>query len=82
MTQKLFRTFLIPLMFFLFLQPCFAITDDEIQKSQTSLVGKPVGERIVFWAEKFIGIPYDTDPLGEYVSKGAIVADEGWIACI
>ncbi len=76
MAQKLFRTFLIPLIFFLSLQPCFAITDDEIQKSQTSLAGKAVGERIVFWAEKFIGVPYDTDPLGEYVSKAAIVADE------
>ncbi len=76
MAQKLFRTFLIPLIFFLSLQPCFAITDDEILKSQTSLTGKPVGERIVFWAEKFIGVPYDTDPLGEYVSRATIVADE------
>ncbi len=75
-TRKLFRTFLIPLIFFLFLRPCFAITDDEIRKSQPFLTGKPVGERIVFWAEKFIGVPYDTDPLGQYVSKAAIVADE------
>ncbi len=76
MAQKLFRTFLITLTFFLFLQPCFAITDDEIQESQAFLAGKPIGERIVFWAEKFIGVPYDTDPLGEYVSKATIVADE------
>ncbi len=73
---KLGNIFLIFLAIFLFLQPCFAITDDEIQESQSSLSGKPIGERIVFWAEKFIGIPYDTDPLGEYVSKAAIVADE------
>jgi hypothetical protein len=37
---------------------------------------KPVGQRIAFWAEKFVGTPYDTDPLGEYVSKETIVADE------
>jgi hypothetical protein len=37
---------------------------------------KPIGERIAFWAEKFVGTPYDMDPLGEYVSKEAIVADE------
>ncbi len=35
-----------------------------------------MGEKIAFWAEKFVGVPYDTDPLGEYVSKAAIVADE------
>jgi len=35
-----------------------------------------VGERIAFWAEKFLGVPYDPDPLGEYVSKATIVADE------
>jgi len=74
--QKLLKTFLILLIFFLFLQPCFALTDEEIQKFQTSLTGKPIGEKIVFWAEKFIGIPYDMDPLGEYVSKATIVADE------
>lgn len=37
---------------------------------------KPIGERIVFWAERFLGVPYDTDPLGDYVSKATIVADE------
>jgi hypothetical protein len=73
---KLFKILLVPLVFFLFFRPCFALTGEEIQKSQTLLIGKPVGERIVFWAEKFIGVPYDTDPLGEYVSKAAIVADE------
>jgi hypothetical protein len=70
------RTFLIPLVFFLFLQPCFALTNEEIQRFQSFLRGKPIGEKIAFWAEKFIGTPYDTDPLGEYVSKLTIVADE------
>jgi len=35
-----------------------------------------MGERIASWAEKFIGVPYDTDPLGEYVTRATIVADE------
>jgi len=74
--QKLLKTFLILLIFFLFLPPCFAFTDGEIQRSQTLLTSKSIGEKIVFWAEKFIGTPYDTDPLGEYVSKATIVADE------
>jgi hypothetical protein len=74
--KKLGQTFLILLIFHLFLQPCFALTDEEIQKFQPLLKDKPIGERIAFWAEKFIGMPYDTDPLGEYVSKATIVADE------
>jgi len=74
--QKILKTFLILLIFFLFLQPCFALTDEEIQKFQTFLTGKPIGEKIVFWAEKFVGTPYDMNPLGEYVSRATIVADE------
>jgi len=73
---KLRKTLLISLIFFLLLQPCFALTDEEIQKYQTFLARKPIGEKIVFWAEKFIGTPYDMDPSGEYVSKATIVADE------
>lgn len=57
-------------------QPSFALTGEEIQKSQIDLKDKPVGERIAFWAKKFIGVPYDKDPLGEYVSKTTIVSDE------
>ena len=52
------------------------LTGEEIQKSQILLRGKPIGEKIAFWAEKFIGVPYDRDPLGEYVSRAAIVSDE------
>lgn len=74
--MKLFKKLIIPLIFFLFLQPCFALTGKEIQKFQTLLKNNPVGERIAFWAEKFMGVPYDVDPLGEYVSRAAIVADE------
>ena len=74
--MKSLKTILIPLIFLLSLQPCFAFTDEEIQKFQSLLKDKPIGERIAFWAEKFIGVPYDMDPLGEYVSKATIVADE------
>ncbi len=70
------KVFLFPLVFFSLFQPCFALTDEEIQKFQTLVRDQPIGEKIAFWAEQFIGVPYDTDPLGEYVSKAAILADE------
>jgi len=50
--------------------------DTEIAVFQKQIADKPVGERIAFWAEKFVGAPYDTDPIGEYVTRKAIVADE------
>jgi len=68
--------FLVLFVFHLFLQPCLALSNEEIQKFQTLLNSKPIGERIAFWAERFIGVPYDMDPLGEYVSKATIVSDE------
>jgi hypothetical protein len=58
------------------LQPVFALTDSEIRLLQPSIAGKPLGERIAFWAEQFAGTPYDRDPMGEYVTRAAIVADE------
>lgn len=69
-------TFLILLIFHLSPPVCFALTDEEIQRFSSSLMNKPVGERIVFWAERFVGTPYDKDPMGEYVTKAVIVADE------
>lgn len=53
-----------------------ALTDDEISKLQTETRALPLGERIAFWAERFVGVPYDPDPLGQYVSRAAIVADD------
>ena len=75
------RTFLssvslIPFIILLFSQFCFALTDEEIQKFQSLLKAQPVGERIAFWAERFVGTPYDPDPMGEYVTRATIVADE------
>jgi len=52
------------------------MSDAEIALFQKELEGKPIGERIAFWADKFVGTPYDPDPLGEYVTKNLIVADE------
>jgi len=54
----------------------FALSDSEIARIQKSLRGKPVGERIASWAERFVGTPYDEDPQGLYVTRAAIVADE------
>jgi hypothetical protein len=57
--------------------PAHSFTSDtEIASFQKEIAGKPVGERIALWAEKFVGTPYDPDPLGEYVTKKVIVADE------
>src|SRR4030042_1019716 len=67
-------------LFFLFFPPpppvCFALTDEEIKKFQSLLKAQPVGERIAFWAERFVGTPYDPDSMGEYVTRATIVADE------
>ncbi len=73
---KIIQILIVFFTFHLFPQSGYAFTDVEIQRYQTILEKRPVGERIAFWAEKFIGTPYDKDPLGEYVSKVAIVVDE------
>lgn len=64
------------LFFFFSAQFAWAIPDEEILQKQGELQGKPVGEKIAFWAERFVGTPYDQDPQGEYVTKEKIVADE------
>jgi hypothetical protein len=61
---------------FILAELSLAMPDGEIRKMQGSLQGKTTGEKIAFWAERFVGTPYDEDPLGAYVSKAAIVADE------
>lgn len=52
------------------------MTADEILVAQSYAAGLPLGERILFWAERFIGTPYDPDPLGLYVRSNRIVTDE------
>lgn len=56
--------------------PLFALTITDIALYQREVEGRPLGEKIAFWAEKFIGTPYDPDPLGDYVAKKVIVNDE------
>ncbi len=53
-----------------------AFPQAEIQEIQNNLAEKPLGERIAYWAEKFVGTPYDGDPLGAYVTRKVIVADD------
>lgn len=54
----------------------FAITDNDVASYQKEIADRPIGERIALWAEKYVGTPYDPDPLGEYVTKKSIVADK------
>ena len=53
-----------------------AMTADEILLTQARVAILPLNKRIAFWAGRFIGTPYDTDPLGLYVRTNRIVADE------
>ena len=67
------------LLIFLFLFPSLAtafMSDDEIAVFQRTAAGWSTGQRIAFWAEQFIDMPYDPDPLGEYVRNNVVVADE------
>ncbi len=57
-------------------KPPAEMTADEIMISQYLAAELPLGKRIVYWAGRFIGTPYDTDPLGLYVRTNRIVADE------
>ncbi len=52
------------------------MTADEILLAQTRVAQLPFNKRIVYWAARFIGTPYDPDPLGLYVRTNRIVADE------
>ncbi len=49
---------------------------DEILLAQARVTQLPIGKRIAYWAGRFIGTPYDTDPLGLYVRTNRIIADE------
>lgn len=52
------------------------MTADEVLVTQSYASNLPLGKRIAYWASRFIGTPYDTDPLGLYVRTNRIVADE------
>jgi gamma-D-glutamyl-L-lysine dipeptidyl-peptidase len=53
-----------------------AMTADEVLLAQARVTQLPLGKRIAYWAGRFIGTPYDPDPLGLYVRTNRIVADE------
>lgn len=53
-----------------------ALTPEEFDRFSGLLAGQTTGNRIAFWAERFLGTPYDEDPQGTYVTRRAIVADE------
>jgi hypothetical protein len=61
---------------FFFAHFSWALSDQEIRKSQAFLSNQAAGERMAFWAEKFVGVPYDRDLQGVYVTRAAIVADD------
>lgn len=69
------RILFIALAFFPSLAVAF-MSSDEVSELQKATVGWDAGERIAFWAEQFLDVPYDTDPVGDYVHKSLIVADE------
>ena len=52
------------------------MTADEILLAQARTARLSLGKRISYWAGRFIGTPYDPDPLGFYVRTNRIVADE------
>ena len=56
--------------------PSDALTPARIDTLQAEAARLPLGERIAFWAETFIGTPYDDDLAGLYVSRAAVVADD------
>ena len=70
-----FRLFLLFSCFF-FLSNSWALPEGNIPPDQSVLSTRPAVERIAFWAGKFVGTPYDRDPLGIYVTRQTIVADD------
>ncbi|MDA8388916.1 MAG: hypothetical protein M0Z58_09690 [Nitrospiraceae bacterium] len=67
---------------FLFILPFFILPCRGFASGRAGLAGLQrragisAGQRIAFFAERFLGTPYDTDPIGLYVARKAIVADD------
>jgi hypothetical protein len=70
------RLFALLLILFICPSPSLAFSEREVAQYQSLLKDRAINEKIAFWAEKFVGTPYDRDPLGEYVTKKVIVTDE------
>ncbi len=74
MNIKLFRLLALCVVSVLSIAHSYALT---ISDSEINSAWKlPLGKRIAYWAESFVGMPYDTDPLGEYVRRDVIVYDD------
>jgi cell wall-associated NlpC family hydrolase len=56
--------------------PTLAFSERDVAQYQSLLKDRAINEKIALWAEKFVGTPYDRDPLGEYVTKKTVVTDE------
>lgn len=57
--------------------PCLAdASTPRFSFEGSELTEKTFGQKIAYWAESFVGTPYDTDPLGKYVREARIVADD------
>jgi hypothetical protein len=73
---KLIFLFCSVILFCFYLKPVCA-SPDKIEKARAGLSpDTSKGARIAYWAGHFIGTPYDPDPLGEYVTRKTIVADD------
>ncbi|HLC16865.1 MAG TPA: hypothetical protein VJL89_11640 [Thermodesulfovibrionia bacterium] len=51
-------------------------TEKEIPMLEASVSHLQTRDKIVFWARQFIGVPFDPDPAGVYVTNKVIVFDE------
>ncbi|MGO9612287.1 MAG: hypothetical protein ACLPX5_04550 [Dissulfurispiraceae bacterium] len=75
--QKILRPLVCAISYIVLLATfCYPLSNRGIQTMQSQIKEMPLGDRIAFWAEKFVGVPYDNNPIGEYVAKSTIVADE------
>ena len=71
-----FISYLVFLLLILLPGISLALSPAEIGPTFGILQNSPVGEKISLWAERFLGTPYDRDPLGIYVTRQVIVADD------
>lgn len=72
---KLIFLFCSAIVFCFFLESVCA-SPDKIETARAGMSEMPIGARVAYWAAHFIGTPYDRAPLGEYVTRKTIVADE------
>ncbi|MBF0344658.1 MAG: hypothetical protein HQL06_10565 [Nitrospirae bacterium] len=63
------------LLMFANVAPMLAFSHETILMTQQQIQDLPIGSRIAYWAEQFVGVPYDPDPLGTYVRKKVIEYD-------